>query len=115
MGTPTVSVILPTYNRADTLGSAIESVLRQTFDSFELLIVDDGSTDGTGSVLQRITDPRVQVIRNPVNRGVSAARNAGIAEARAPFLAFQDSDDAWRPQKLERQLNRFKWPDDLNQ
>ena len=99
-----MSVVLPTYNRAETLGRAVESVLGQTFTNLELIVVDDGSTDGTDSVLARFKDPRMRVVSTTVNRGVSAARNAGIGEARGEFIAFQDSDDSWRPHKLERQV-----------
>ena len=100
-------MVLPTYNRAETLGRAIESVLRQTFTDFELIVVDDGSTDESSRVLAGFADPRLRVVRNPTNRGVSAARNRGITEARGRFIAFQDSDDSWRPEKLERQIRRF--------
>lgn len=102
-----VSVVLPTFNRADTVGRAVRSVLAQTFTDFELIIIDDGSTDDTEAVLTAFTDPRMRVIRSMINRGVSAARNAGIRESRGQFLAFQDSDDSWRPQKLERQVERL--------
>jgi glycosyltransferase involved in cell wall biosynthesis len=101
---PAVSVVLPTYNRADSLGRAIQSVLEQTFTEFELIVVDDGSTDNSDEVLSAFTDSRVRVIRNPVNRGVSAARNTGIRQSSGQFIAFQDSDDLWRPHKLERQV-----------
>ena len=104
---PSVSVVLPTYNRADTLGRAIESVLAQTFDHFELIIVDDGSTDSTDTVLAGLDDRRIRVVRSALNRGVSAARNIGIAQARGDFIAFQDSDDVWRPHKLARQVERI--------
>jgi len=100
-----VSVVLPTFNRADTVGRAIRSVLDQTFTDLELIVVDDGSTDDTVAVLARFADPRLRVLRSTVNRGVSAARNKGIEEARGRFIAFEDSDDSWRPQKLQRQID----------
>jgi len=100
----TVSVILPTYNRASTIRRAVESVLRQTFEDFELIVVDDGSTDNTAKYLRSIADPRLKVVVLEKNRGLGAARNAGIAEARSPYLAFQDSDDEWLVTFLERQL-----------
>ena len=100
-----MSVILPTYNRADTVGRAIQSVLAQTFTDLELIVVDDGSTDNTDGVLAGFADPRLRVVRNTVNRGVSAARNKGIGASRGHFIAFQDSDDLWRPHKLERQVD----------
>ena len=104
---PTVSIILPTYQRAALLERAIDSVFRQTYADFELLIVDDGSTDHTGEVVQGLRDPRLRVLRHDVNRGAAAARNLGIRHARASFLAFQDSDDEWLPQKLERHMRAF--------
>ena len=105
---PTVSVVIPTYNRAHVVHRAIDSVLGQTFADFELIVVDDGSTDGTEAVLSTYTDPRIRYLVQLVNRGVSAARNRGIKEARGEFVAFLDSDDEWFPEKLERQVNRFR-------
>lgn len=104
---PTVSVIIPTWNRAATLPRAIDSVLGQTFGDFELLIVDDGSTDGTAGVVEAMNDPRIRLLRQPHNQGVGAARNRGLHEARGEFIAFLDSDDEWLPGKLQRQLDRF--------
>lgn len=101
---PQVSVVIPTYNRAHILGRAIASVLGQTYTDLELVVVDDGSTDGTASLMQGFSDPRLRYVPQPQNRGVSAARNRGIAEARGEWLAFLDSDDEWLPQKLERQF-----------
>jgi len=107
MNYPLVSVVIPSYNRAATIGKAIESVLAQTFADFELIIVDDGSSDGAqlDSVLRRFGDPRLRLVRHPVNRGVSAARNTGIDGARGRFVAFLDSDDFWLPAKLEKQVH----------
>lgn len=101
---PKVSVVIPTYNRAHILGRAIVSVLGQTYRDIELIVVDDGSVDGTDKLLQTFTDPRLRYVRQTQNRGVSAARNRGISEARGEWLAFLDSDDEWLPQKLERQF-----------
>ena len=97
-----VSVVVPTYNRADLVCRALASVEAQTVPAAQIVVVDDGSTDGTGERLAR-QFPRVEVVRQP-NRGVSAARNAGIAAARQRWIAFLDSDDEWLPEKLERQL-----------
>ncbi len=94
---PRVSVIIPTFNRARCLAEAVESVLAQDFPGFELIVVDDGSTDETPSILARY--PGVTVIRTE-NRGVAAARNLGAARATAGRLAFLDSDDLWLPRKL---------------
>ena len=101
-GIPAVSVVLPTYNRAHLLPRAIQSVLDQTYTDFELLVVDDGSTDETPAVMESFTDDRIRYIRYEPNRGANAARNVGIRAARAPYIAFQDSDDDWFPEKLER-------------
>lgn len=104
---PAVSVVLPTRNRADLLGGAIDSVLEQTDGDLELIVVDDGSTDGTADLLARVGDPRLRTLRLEGGRGAPAARNAGIAIARAPLLGFQDSDDRWVPDKLARQRGAF--------
>lgn len=103
MGTPTVSVIIPTYNRAPLVAEAVASVLAQTWTDYELLVVDDGSTDATLEVLAPFRD-RLRLLQQPENRGVSAARNRGAQEARGEWLAFLDSDDLWLPAKLARQL-----------
>jgi GT2 family glycosyltransferase len=107
---PPVSVVLPAYNRAGTIRAAIDSVLRQTFADFELLVVDDCSTDGTREVVAEVRDPRLRLIAMPANRGAAAARNAGIGEARGAWVAFQDSDDEWLPLKLEKQMARLAEP-----
>jgi glycosyltransferase involved in cell wall biosynthesis len=107
---PPVSVIIPAYNRAATIAAAIESVLRQTWSNFELIVVDDGSTDGTLEAAAAIRDPRVRLVANPRNTGAAGARNTGVAEARAPWVAFQDSDDEWLPRKLEKQMARLQAP-----
>jgi glycosyltransferase involved in cell wall biosynthesis len=98
---PRVSVVLPTYNRADYLEEALESVLAQTFADFEVVVVDDGSTDDTPARLARYGE-RIRVIRQE-NRGVGAARNRGIEAARGRYVAFIDNDDLWHPRKLEVQ------------
>lgn len=100
-----VSAIVPTYNRARQLPRAIDSALAQTHPDIEMLVVDDGSTDGTPEMLRARYggDTRVRVFRQE-NRGVSAARNRGIAEARGDFVAFLDSDDVWKPWKISLQL-----------
>ena len=105
---PLVSVVLPTYNRSSTLGRAIDSVLDQTFANFELIIVDDGSTDDTTDVLDAYTDPRIRIIKHKNSKGGSAARNTGISESRGKHIAFIDSDDKWIESKLERQLKQIE-------
>ena len=100
---PRVSVIIPTYNRAYFLHQAIESVLNQTFCDFELLVVDDGSTDATPHVLQQ-WEKEIRWVRQE-NRGVSRARNVGMRAARGRYLSFLDSDDLWLRDKLEAQVS----------
>ena len=98
-----VSVILPTFDRAALLPRSIASVLQQTDGDLELVVVDDGSGDDTAAVVTACADPRVRYVKLPVNRGLPAARNAGLAVARGAYVAFQDSDDVWHPDKLARQ------------
>jgi glycosyltransferase involved in cell wall biosynthesis len=99
---PLVSVIIPTYNRATLIGRTVENVFAQTYHNVELIVVDDGSTDDTQAKLSAF-GKRIRVISQE-NRGPSAARNRGAAVARGRILAFQDSDDLWKPTKLERQI-----------
>jgi len=103
---PLVSVILPVYNRAWCIRQAVDSVLAQTYRNRELVVVDDGSTDGTGRLLQKYGG-QIFVIRQP-NRGVSAARNRGVRAASGDLIAFLDSDDLWLPEKLARQTAFFQ-------
>ncbi len=100
--TPEVSVIIPTYNRCAMVLEAIDSVLAQTTEALELIVIDDGSTDGTEKELTRLGNAiRIERIEH---RGPAAARNWGVALAHTPLIAFLDSDDLWAPTKLERQL-----------
>jgi glycosyltransferase involved in cell wall biosynthesis len=101
---PTVSVVVPTYNRARMLHRSVESVLAQTYEDFELIVVDDGSTDHTRNVANSYDDDRLTYIRHGENQGASAARNTGIEHASGEYIAFLDSDDEWLPRKLERQV-----------
>lgn len=101
---PKVSVIIPTYNRKNLVIKSIKSVLNQTFKDFELIIVDDGSTDATSENVKNIIDERVKYIRHEQNMGPSAARNTGIKAAKGEWIAFQDSDDVWLDTKLEKQM-----------
>jgi len=106
MSAPLVSVIIPSFNRAATIGKAIRTALDQTVRDIEVIVVDDGSSDveALATLIEGVGDNRLRLLRQPVNRGVSAARNAGIDAARGRFVAFLDSDDYWLPAKLERQL-----------
>lgn len=104
-----VSVIIPTYNRGDRISSSIESVLHQTYTDLELWIVDDGSNDNTKEVVEKYmqSDDRVHYIYQE-NKGACVARNLGITMAKGDYIAFQDSDDAWHIDKLEKQLNALQ-------
>jgi glycosyltransferase involved in cell wall biosynthesis len=102
-----VSVIIPTFNRAEKVARAISSVFGQTFNDYELIVVDDGSEDETDEALSQF-DSRITMIRHPVNMGVSAARNTGIKASQSRLIAFLDSDDYWLPEKLETQVQFFK-------
>lgn len=105
-----VSVIIPTYNRAHLIERAIQSVLNQSYQNFEIIVVDDGSTDNTKEVVKKLQkkDRRIKYIQHNNKRGGSAARNTGIREAKGKYIAFQDSDDEWLPGKLEKQIEVFK-------
>jgi len=105
---PTVSVVIPTYNLAHLIGRAIRSVLDQTYQDFEIIVVDDGSTDNTEEVIRSLNDPRIHYIHHEKNRGGAAARNTGIKVAQGEYIAFQDSDDEWLPEKLEKQMQVFE-------
>ena len=102
--TPVVSAVMPTYNNARYLQQAIDSLLVQTFRDWELIIVDDGSTDGTPSILARCSDPRITVHTLPMNTGRARARNVAIASARGRYIAICDSDDESRPARFARQV-----------
>jgi glycosyltransferase involved in cell wall biosynthesis len=103
-----VSVVIPVQNRPVAVRRAIDSVLAQTCQDFEIIVVDDGSTDDTASSVEAIGDPRIVLVRHDRNRGASPARNSGIWAGRAPFVAFLDSDDEWFPTRLEKMLNVFE-------
>lgn len=106
-----VSVVIPLYNKESSIARAIESVLNQTIQDFEVIVVDDGSNDDGAEVVQGFADPRVQLIRQE-NQGVSLARNRGIEAARAELIAFLDADDEWQPSFIETILRiRALYPD----
>jgi glycosyltransferase involved in cell wall biosynthesis len=101
---PAISVVIPVYNRAGAIRKCLESILRQTFSPLEVIVVDDCSTDATADIVRSFSDPRVRCIVLEKNSGAQAARNRGIREAKGEWIAFQDSDDEWLPDKLERQV-----------
>jgi len=107
MTTPTFSVVVPLYNKADSVSGTVRSVLEQTFTDFELIVVDDGSTDGSLDAIASFRDDRIRVITQ-VNGGVSRARNAGIAAARASYVALLDADDVWHADFLKRIHNLIR-------
>ena len=110
---PFISVVIPTYNRTQQTIAAIESVLAQTYPNLEIIVVDDGSTDGSVEAIQRFISQRtngrhqISLLSQP-NQGASIARNTGIAKARGEYIAFLDSDDLWAPEKLEWQLQALE-------
>jgi glycosyltransferase involved in cell wall biosynthesis len=104
---PVVSVIVPAHNAEETLPETIDSVRRQTLPDFELIVIDDGSTDGTAQCLQGIDDPRIRVFSYP-NGGLAVARNRGIENSLGEFVTFIDADDLWTPDKLELQVEALR-------
>jgi glycosyltransferase involved in cell wall biosynthesis len=102
---PKVSVIIPTHNRADLLGAAITSVLKQTYQDFEIIVVDDASTDHTPEIIAAFDNEKVRYIRHEVNKGDAGSRNTGILNSRGDYLALLDDDDEWLPEKLQMQVD----------
>lgn len=100
-----VSVIIPTYNRAKVLKRALESVLEQSYRDLEVIIVDDGSTDNTAELISSIQDDRIRYYYTQINSGAAAARNYGLQKAEGEYIAFQDSDDIWYRDKLQKQMS----------
>lgn len=99
-----VSVIMPSFNTGEYIAASVESVLAQTYPNWELLIVDDCSTDNTTEVICRYHDPRIILLKNKTNSGAALSRNYALREAKGRWIAFLDSDDTWEPKKLEKQL-----------
>ena len=104
---PKVTVIMPAYNAAQFIEAAIRSVMAQTVNDWELLVIDDGSRDDTCQIVEQLAagEPRVQLLRNEKNMGVANTRNRGLSLCRGEFAAFLDSDDIWLPDKLQKQLD----------
>lgn len=102
-----VSIIIPSYNRKDTILQSVNSVLEQTYSDIEVIVVDDGSTDGTEEVIKPIRNKKLKYIRCTQNKGVAVARNIGLDNAQGEYIAFNDSDDIWNKNKLELQLKEL--------
>lgn len=103
-----VSIIIPTYNRSKLLKNAINSIINQTYQNFEIIIIDDCSTDDTLKVVKNFEDKRIKYLKNKVSLRATGSRNRGIENSNGDFIAFLDDDDEWYPQKLEMQLEKFK-------
>lgn len=111
---PRVSVVIPAYNCEEYVGEAIDSVLAQTCEDYEIVVVDDAATDGTAEVLRRYEEAgEIRMVRHERNRGLAAARNSGIRASRGEFVSFLDADDLWRPEALEHFLAAFEANPDL--
>lgn len=106
---PVVSVIIPSYNRGYCIAQCIRSVLNQTFTDFEIIVVDDASSDDTRAQVLSIADARIHYLAHEANQGGAVARNTGIRIAQGEFVAFLDSDDHWQPDKLEKQIAMLRW------
>lgn len=106
-----ISIVVPVYNAEKYIRMTIDSVLNQTEGNFELILVDDCSTDSSADIIAKITDERVRYVKQPENCGAWAARNRGTKEARGRYLAFLDSDDVWEPDKLKHELDYLKKED----
>ena len=102
-----ISVIIPTYNRENLIGKSINSVLNQTYQNFEIIVIDDGSKDNTSKVIKQFHDSRIKYIKLTQNKGGSNARNIGIKKAKGKYISFLDSDDLLYPKKLEKQLQNI--------
>ena len=101
---PKVSVVVLTHNRPELLRRAVSSILNQTFQDFEIVLVDDASTDSTPEVVRGLGDARIKYIRHEVNKGEAGSRNTGVTNSSGQYIAFLDDDDEWLPEKLERQM-----------
>jgi glycosyltransferase involved in cell wall biosynthesis len=109
---PKISIVLPTYNRATLILETIESICQQSFQNWELLVIDDCSTDGTEDLIKKVNDERIKLYRTATRLGIAGSRNEGLQKATAELIAFIDSDDLWAGTKLEKQLLAMeKYPD----
>jgi glycosyltransferase involved in cell wall biosynthesis len=107
MATPLITVIMPVYNREKFIGDAIQSIINQSFENFELIIINDASIDNTKKIILKFPDSRIILLENEKNIGVAASRNKGIEKAKGKFIAFMDSDDISLPNRLQEQLNKL--------
>lgn len=103
-----VSIIMPSYNTAEYISDSIKSIQAQTYDNWELIIVDDCSTDNSISVIKSFNDPRIRIFQNIKNSGAAISRNHALMEAKGKWIAFLDSDDTWSPEKLRKQVSFMK-------
>ncbi|NLH83129.1 MAG: glycosyltransferase [Phyllobacteriaceae bacterium] len=110
--TPTASIVVPAYNAAATIAETLWSLLAQTFGDFEVIVVDDGSSDRTAEIVESFEDPRIRLVRQ-ANRGLAGAHNTGIAASRGEFVGFCDADDLWMPEKLERHVEHLRCSPDV--
>ena len=99
-----ISIVVPVHNAERYIEKTVESILAQTIDNYEVLLVEDNSTDGSFRILKEISDQRVRVLKTTIQHGAAAARNLGVAEAKGRYIAFLDADDLWKPDKLEKTL-----------
>lgn len=101
---PSVTVVIPTFNRLELLANAIRSVLNQTYQDFEIIVVDDASTESVESLIESISDPRIRLVQHSENLGEAASRNTALQDTRGKYVAFLDDDDEWFPEKLSKQV-----------
>lgn len=104
MAEPTISVVMSALNAERTIGAAIRSIISQSFTDWELIVIDDGSTDGTGAIIGTFPDPRIRLVRHGARRGLAARLNEAVALAKGPFIARMDADDISYPERFEKQL-----------
>ena len=102
-----VSIIVPTYNRRDTILKSIKSLLNQTYDNIEIIVVDDGSSDKTYRLFENYNNDKIKFFRYEQNKGACYARNYGVSKSTGKYIAFHDSDDEWLPEKLEKQMKKM--------
>ena len=105
---PMISVIIPVYNRVELLPESINSVINQTYKNYEIIIIDDGSSTDIKRIIQKFKNPNIKYVKHNKNKGAAVARNTGIKVSKGKYIAFQDSDDEWHPEKLEKQMKKIR-------